>query len=88
MSQFRKPANRSWWRKYTQRSVMPTTANCESQYVYDVSVTMIDDVSTTRWTAGSKSAPSSRSWRSTHSPFWNASATLRSAAPRTTWYAT
>jgi len=65
---------------------MPTTANCESQYVYDVSVTSTDDVSTTRCTAGSKSAPSSRSWRSTHSPFWKALATLRSADPRATWY--
>ena len=68
---------------------MPTTANCESQYVYEVSVTRIDDVSTTRWTAGSKSAPSSLLLcASTHSPFWNASATLRSAAPRATWYTT
>ena len=39
------------------------TANCDSQYVYEVSVTMIDEVSTTRWTAGSNSAPSSRSLR-------------------------
>ena len=31
ISQFRKPANRSWCLKYTQRSVTPTTANCESQ---------------------------------------------------------
>src|SRR4026209_575549 len=72
ISQLRKPAKRSWWRKYTHSSVMPTTANCESQYVYDVSVTRIDDVSTTRCTAGSKRAPTWLSLRSTHSPFWNA----------------
>jgi hypothetical protein len=67
---------------------MPTTANWESQYVNEVRVTITDDVSTTRCTAGSKSVPSCRSVRSTHSPFWKASATLRSAAPRATWYAT
>ena len=51
---------------------MPTTANCESQYVYDVSQTRIDDVSTTRWRAGSKRAPTPFSFRTIHSPFWNA----------------
>jgi hypothetical protein len=72
MIQLRKPAKRSWCLKYTQRRVAPTTANCESQYVYDVSVTRIVDVSTTRCTAGSKRAPRLFSVRSTASPFWNA----------------
>jgi hypothetical protein len=56
--------------------------------VYEVRVTRIDDVSTTRCTAGSNSVPALLSVWSTHSPFWNAWAMLRSAAPRANWYAT
>ena len=84
MSQLRKSANRSWCRKYTYRSVSPTTANCESQYVYDVAKMRTPELWTKLWTVGSISAWRRFSASITRVPFQNASATSRSAAPRTT----
>ena len=53
--------------------------------MYEVRVTSTDEVSTTRCTAGLKSAPTWLSVRSTHWPLWKALATSRRAAPRAIW---
>ena len=63
----------------------PTTANCDSQYVYEVASTRSSDFSTKFWIPGSISAWMRFSASMTSVPFQNASAMPRSAAPRATW---
>ena len=65
---------------------MPTTANCESQYVHDVACTSSEDLSIALWNVSSIIECRWRWTSMIRRPFSNASAVPPwSASPRASW---